>query len=105
MDRFGFEVVPKAEVAQHLEKCVVVSRPANVIDVPGSQTLLTSRRARKIQLDLTQEMILELVHPRRGKKNRGIPGRYQNIASLAMMPLGLEERQVLFTQLVSFHSD
>ncbi len=83
---------------------MVIGGPTDVVDVSGPQTLLAGRRAGEIELDLPQKMVLALIHPRRREKNRWIPSRYQHIAGLAMVPLGLKERQVLFSQLICFHS-
>ncbi len=56
------EVVAETEVAQHLKERVMVSRPPHVIDIASPQTFLARGGARKLQLYLAQEMILELVH-------------------------------------------
>jgi len=91
LDGFVFKIIAKAEVAEHLEERVVISGSADVIDITGSQALLACRRPGEVEFDLTQEMVFELVHPRRRKKYRGIPGRHQHITGLPMVSLGLEE--------------
>ena len=103
VDRFAFEVIAKAEIAQHLEERVVISRPADVVDIAGAQALLARRRAGVGQLDLAQKVVLELVHPGGREQHRGIPSRDQHVAGLAAMALGLEERQVSFAEFVGFH--
>jgi hypothetical protein len=48
---------------------VVIGRPPNVIDIAGTEALLTGRRPSEIQLHFAKKMILELVHTRWSKQN------------------------------------
>ena len=75
---------------------MVVCRSAYVINIACSQAFLTGGCAREVQLYLTEEMVLELVHPGRSKQHGGVPGWNKNVAGLPMMSFGLEERQVFF---------
>ena len=83
---------------------MVVGGPTDIIDIASAQAFLASRRAGVIEFDFSEKMVLELIHPRWGEEDRRIPRWDQHIAGLAMMTLGLKERQVLFSQLVSFHN-
>ena len=72
--RPGLEVVPKAEIAQHLEEREVPGGPAYQVDVvvlaPDPDAFLDARGPR-VRRDLfTQEIGYELVHTRVGEKGR-----------------------------------
>jgi len=95
-DRFLLEVIAEREIPQHFKKGVVNRRAANVIDVAGPHALLARRRAGKVELDFAQEVVLELVHPRRSEQHRGVPGRYQYIAGTTRMAFGCKEFEVFF---------
>ncbi len=69
VDRLALEVIAEAEVAQHLEKRVVIRRAADVVDVAGPQALLAGRGPRELQLHLAQEVVLELVHAGRREQH------------------------------------
>jgi hypothetical protein len=103
MDRVSLEVVAEAEIPQHLEKSVVISGSTHVVDVAGAQTLLASGGSREFELDLSQEMIFELVHARGREKHRRIPGRNQHVARLADVSLGLEKGEILLPEFVGLH--
>ena len=103
MDRLALEVVAEAEIAQHLEKRVVVGGAADVLDVAGAQALLAGRGPGEIELALAQEVVLELVHAGRREQHRGVPARHQHVAGAADAALGLEERQIFFAKFVGFH--
>ena len=105
VDRLALEIVAEAEVAQHLEKRVVIGRAADVFDVAGAQAFLAGRGPGEFELHLAQEMILELVHARRREQHRGIPAGHQHVARPADAALGLEKGQIFFTQFVGFHKD
>ena len=103
MDRLALEIVAEAEVAQHLEKGVVIGRAADVVDVAGPQAFLAGGGPGEIELHLAQKMILELVHARRREQHRRIPAGDQDVARAAGAALRLEEGQILFSQFVGFH--
>ena len=96
VDRIALEVVAEAEVAQHLEKRVVIRRAPDVIDVARPQTLLASRRPRELQLHLAEKVVLELVHAGRREQHRRIPSRHEHIARTPLVPLRFKKRQILF---------
>ena len=58
IDRFAFEVIAKAEIAQHLKESVVVGRAAHVVDVAGAETLLAGGRPRELELAPPEEVVL-----------------------------------------------
>jgi len=103
IDRFAFEVVAKTEIAQHLEKGVVISRAAHIVDVARAEALLASGGAGEVELYFSQKVIFELIHACRREQHAGIPGRHKHVARLAGVALGLEESEVLFAEFVSFH--
>ncbi len=96
VDGFGFEIVAEAEVPEHLEEGVVISRPSDVVDITGSKALLTSCRLGEVEFDFAEKVVLELIHPGRSKQDRRIPSRDQDVAGLAMMTFGLVKTEVLF---------
>ena len=98
------EIIAEAEVPEHLEKRVVVSRSAHVIDIAGPQALLAGRGPGEFEFAATEKMVLELVHSGRGKQHRGIPPRHQHIARAALASLGFEKGQILFPQLIGLHA-
>ena len=65
MNGLAFEIIAETEIPQHLKKSLVVRRTTHIVDVPGSQTLLTCGRPDKIKFDFAQEVVFELVHTRR----------------------------------------
>ena len=97
MDRFAFEVITEAEVAQHFEERVVVSGASDVVDVAGAKAFLARCGAGEVELDLPQEVILELVHSGGSEQDGRVPGGDQHITSLSHAAFGFEERQVLFS--------
>ncbi len=90
------EVVAKAEVPEHFEERVVVGGTSHVIDIAGAEAFLASRRAGEFEFDLSEEVILELVHAGGGEQYRGVPSGDEDVAGLAVVPFGLEEGQILF---------
>ena len=90
-DRLALEIVAEAEVAQHLEKRVVVSGPADVVDVVGPQALLAGGRPGEVELAAAEEMVLELVHPGGGEEHGGVPAGDEHVARSAHATLCLEE--------------
>ena len=103
VDSLPLEIIPKAEVAQHLEKRVVIGGPPHIFDVPRPQALLATGGLRELQLDLAEKVILERVHAGRREQNRRIPAGDQHVAGAAGVPLGLKKGQIFFTQFVGFH--
>ena len=103
VDGLPLEVIPEAEVAQHLEKRVVIGGPPHIFDVPRPQALLATGGLRELQLDLAEKVILERVHAGRREQNRRIPAGDQHVAGAAGVPLGLKKGQIFFTQFVGFH--
>ena len=103
MDRFPFEIVAEAEIAEHLEEGVVIRRPPDVVDVAGAETFLTGRGAGKFEFAAAEKMVFELVHPGGGEEDRRIPAGNEHVARTADAPFGFEEGEVLFTKFVGFH--
>ena len=95
-NRFFFEIIAKAKVAQHFKERVVKRCSTDVVDVTGAQTFLASRRASEIQLYLAQKVILELVHSGGSEQNGGIPSGNQDIAWFADASFGFKEGEVFF---------
>ena len=103
MDGFAFEIVAEAEVAQHFEEGVVIGGAAHVFDVARAQALLACGGAGELQLATAEEMVLELVHTRRGEQDRGVPARHKHVAGPADAALRLEEGQIFLAEFVGFH--
>ncbi len=66
MNGFALEVVAEAEIAQHLEKCVVPGGIADIFQIvvlaAGAHAALRRGRARVVAHFLTEKYILELNH-------------------------------------------
>src|SRR5207244_9654350 len=75
-NRIFLEVIAEGEIPQHLEKRMVAVGEANVLEIvvlaAGAHTLLRRSRPCVIALFQAEEDVLELVHPRVGKQQRGI---------------------------------
>jgi len=91
MNGFGFEVITKREIPQHLEECVMVGRHTDIRDITRSQALLTGRCLGEFDLSHAKKLILELIHSRRGKQNRGVIFRDKHIGGTANTPFGNKE--------------
>ena len=102
-DCHALEVITKAEIAQHLEKRVVISGPTNVVDIAGPQALLACCGSCEIQFHFAQEVIFKLVHAGGSEQYRRIPGRHQHVTLLASVALGLKKCQVFLSQFISLH--
>ena len=103
VDRVALEIIAEAEIAQHLEKRVVIGRAADVVDIAGAEAFLAGRGPGELQLALAQEMVLELVHAGGREQHGGIPARHQHVAGPADAAFGLEEGQIFFADFVGFH--
>ena len=90
-DRFGLEVISTAEIANHLEKCVVPEGFPHAFEVAGAETLLNARRSRVRKVVGLQVVILELHHARRREQQRRIPLRHERGARNLYMVLLPEE--------------
>eukprot|EP00270_Netrium_digitus_P018311 TRINITY_DN6945_c0_g1_i2.p1 TRINITY_DN6945_c0_g1~~TRINITY_DN6945_c0_g1_i2.p1 ORF type:complete len:149 (-),score=12.43 TRINITY_DN6945_c0_g1_i2:20-466(-) len=69
---FLLEVVAKAEVSEHLKKCVVPRRPPHVLHIISSNTLLCRCRTGNPPGHLAQEDGLELQHSSNSQQNRWV---------------------------------
>ena len=105
VDGLALEVVAEAEVAQHLEEGVVIGGAADVVDVAGAEALLAGGGAGEFQLAAAEEVVLELVHARRGEQHRGVPAGDQHVAGPPDAALRLEEGQIFFPQFIRFHGN
>ena len=75
-DGLFLEVITKRPVAEHFKECVVVGIAAHILQVvvlaASANALLRIHGARVVARALTEEHILELIHPRVGKEQGGI---------------------------------
>jgi hypothetical protein len=72
LDRPGLEVVAEGEVPGHLEERVVPGGLADLVDVTGAHALLDRRGTRVRRRRVTQEVRLELHHPRVHEQQRRV---------------------------------
>ena len=72
LNRLLLEVIPKREVAQHLEEGVVPGSATHVLDVVGANALLAAGRTGGRPLLLTEKDRLERQHSRDREQNRGV---------------------------------
>ncbi|MPM72422.1 hypothetical protein SDC9_119398 [bioreactor metagenome] len=94
-DDLGLEVVAEAEVAQHLEECMMARRASDVLDVVRAHALLRGRRARHLRRLQTEEIRLERHHARYRKKE-GRVVRHQRKAVIPFASLFLKKFQKQF---------
>jgi hypothetical protein len=87
LDGFLLEVVAEGEIPQHLEEGVVAAGAADVLEVvvlaAGADAFLRRGGAGVVALLLAKEDVLELVHARVGKQQRGVVG---GNAQLRLLP-------------------
>ena len=107
IDRVFLEIVAKAEVAQHFEKSVVTGGVADVFQVTvlatGTHALLAAGSTGVCPFFLTQETVLELVHPRVSEQQGRIVVRDQGAGRDTGVTLLLEEAKEGFTDFCAFH--
>ena len=106
-DHLMLEVVSKAEIPQHLKKRMMPPCKPHVLQVvvlpSGAHALLRGRRPRVLPALGPQKQVLELVHPRVGKQQRGVVGRHQRGRVHPPVPLRLKKAQKRFANLISRH--
>ena len=101
--RFGLEVVPEREVAEHLEQGEMAIGSPDVLDVVCAEALLDRRRAGKRRLDLTEEVRDELLHARAGEQESGLGcGQQRRGPHAGVCPL-LEKAQEGLSDLLAVH--
>src|SRR5580658_1195536 len=97
MNGFALEVVAEAEIAQHLEECMVPGRVADVLQVvvlaAGAHAALRGGRTRIVAHVLAEEDILELNHAGVGKKQRRVVPGYERAARQHRMSVLAKEFQ------------
>ena len=101
-DRLLLEVVPKREVAQHLEEGEVSGGGADDVDVLGAEALLDAHRPRVWRGDLHQQVRLEGNHPGDGEEKARVVRDQRGAGDRGVPPLG-EERRERLPDLVPVH--
>src|SRR5271156_6531530 len=86
-DRFGLEIVPEAEVPQHLEERAVPTTSADNLDVHGAEAFLDRHRSGPWSLLVSEEVRLEGHHPGDSEEDRRIArdearGRHVLVAAI-----------------------
>ena len=88
----GLEVVAEAEIAHHLEERVVAAGVADVFEIvvlaAGADAFLGGGGARVVAFLLAQEDVLELIHARVGKQQRGVVVRHERGGAHRTMSAG-----------------
>ena len=92
-DGRGLEVVPEAEVAQHLEEGVVIGVGPDDLDVRGAEALLNGGGPGPGRLLLAQEVRLERDHARDGEEHRGVVRDQAGRRHDGVIPVGKEARE------------
>ena len=70
-NRLPLEVIAEAEIAQHLEKSMVIRSPPHIVDVARPQALLAGCRPGELQLAPPEEVVFELIHAGRSEQDQG----------------------------------
>ncbi len=103
----SLEVVAKAEVTQHFEKCMVARCVTDVFQVvvlaASAYAFLAGHGTGIGALFLTQEAILELVHACVGEQQGRVVARNQGAGGDSGMALFFEETKEGFTDFCAFH--
>ena len=91
MNGVALEIVAEAEIAEHLEECVVARRIADIFQIvvlsARAHAALRGRRAHVWPLVDAEEHVLELHHPGIGEEQRRIVGRNERRARHVRVPL------------------
>ena len=107
VDRILLEIIAKAEVAEHFKEGVVTGGVTDVFQVAvlaaGPHALLAAGRPGVGTFFLTQETVLELVHPRVGEQQGRVVIRDQGAGRDTGVTLLLEEAKEGFTDFCAFH--
>jgi len=107
VDRVFLEIIAEAEVTEHFKEGVVTCGVADVFQVAvlaaGSHALLAAGRSGVGTFFLTQEAVLELVHPRVGEQQGWVVIRDQGAGRDTGVTLLLEEAKEGFTDFCAFH--
>jgi hypothetical protein len=85
-DYLFFEIIPEAEIAQHLEKRVMPRRAPDVFDVVGAHAFLAGHGVGVLRRAQTQVIRFERDHARDGEK-QGRVVRYQGKAGIMVASL------------------
>ncbi len=97
VNRFAFEVVAEAEIAEHLEEGVVACGVADIFQIivfaAGTHALLAGGGAGVRALVETEKDVLELVHACVGKEQGRVAGRHERARCDHLMALGGEKIQ------------
>ena len=90
LDGLLLKVVAEGEIAQHLKERMVVGGGPDLVQVAGAETLLAARGPHHVRLP-AEEVVLELVHPRRGEEHGRVVRGHERVARHTGVPLGGEE--------------
>ena len=96
----AFEVIPERKVPQHLEKRAVPRGVSDPLEVGRADALLASGHPPSRGLLLAGKVLFHRRHARVDEQERFVPVRYERKARETEMPLALEEREILFAQVV-----
>src|SRR5436305_11991031 len=104
---FFLEIVAEGKIAEHFKKSVVAFGEADIFEVvvfaAGAYAFLRGGGAVVIAFFEAEENVLELVHAGIGEEQGGVAVGNERAAAHAAMPLGFEELQKLFADVVSAH--
>ena len=95
-----FEVILKAEVAQHFKEAAVAGGDAHALDIRGADALLAGGHAVTRRLLLTEEPFFHGRHTAVDQQQAGVVLRYQGKAAQTQVILGFKKVQVFFAQFV-----
>ena len=104
VDGLFLEIITKREVPEHLEERMVIGRHADVANVTRAYAFLARRGPGKLDRPDTQELVFELIHPRRSEQHRLVLAGNEHIAGTPNTTFGLKETEVLFPEFVGLHS-
>ena len=103
LNGLSFEIVSKAEIAQHFKKCVMARRVSNIVQIimltAGPNAFLRGDRARKFRRERAGEVIFKLHHPRIHKEQCRIIIRHKRRTRRNRVANFVEETQILGTDI------
>ena len=99
-NRLVFKIISEREVTKHLKKCTMTGCLADILDITGTNTLLTGRHTSSRRNLLSGEIWLQRSHTGIDQQQAVVIVRYKRKALHRQMSLALKEFQEHFSQFI-----